>query len=838
MTALLRTCLVLAPLFTLIVGLWTFAPRPSDPGYQAAIGTLRRVALRQARLERDVLRAHDGLLLNYDPLNDEIAEMRESANRLRADAGTLGWDQSALKTLCAQIDREEAAVERFKTDNALVINSLAYVDLASASLRSNDADLRIAFLVGQLADAVLRLLRAPTALNAGAIRAGLSEIDASLAQNEMPADLGIAAATLRRHALLLADVIPAVASDLQQVFGQSTAHDLRMMREAAERQHSVEERTATRFEMAILLTIAVLLAVSVRLGVLLHVAIQRQRHHSALERAIAQVSTGLVAQPSGDGGKAEALGELGEAFGADRALLTLGEEPRAQWHWSKTGAMPGEDWSDTIRALNGAGYLWMHDLIQIPDTAKLPACEVRAALLSAGVVSCYGVVLHGESGERGLFLLQRTQFSARWVPDGGLLRMAADVLGNAVRRQVEERKRFELEERLVRVRRLEAVGTFASGIAHNFSNVIGAVLGHAEMAEDALPDDATAAHHVHEIRRAGERAQDLVGRILEFGTRRRPSRELLAIDDFVAETASLLRGSLTAGSLITVPGAPGCFVAADTVQLQQVVINLVRNAAQASEPDAAVTMRTSFEHVSAPRRLSHGSLTPGDWVCLAVEDSGSGMDGTVLRQIFNPFFTTRPAGTGLGLATAREIVRDHAGILDVTSQPGNGTTIAVWLPLAQSQTEQEPVARSGNGQTALLLAVDEATVQRDEEMLAALGYEPVGFTKPSAMLTVLGASPSRFDAMLLSADMIKDANWAILTAVSHLAPNCPVIVTLCAAADVTSLPRGDITIVLHRPLQSSSVAAALTSCLQKPSAEGLSKTPARNSTLLNARGRG
>jgi hypothetical protein len=358
------------------------------------------------------------------------------------------------------------------------------------------------------------------------------------------------------------------------------------------------------------------------------------------------------------------------------------------------------------------------------------------------------------------------------------------------------------------------VGAFASGIAHNFNNVIGAVLGHAEMAEERLSDTNAAAHHVQEIRRAGERAQDLVGRILEFGTRRRPIRELLAIDDVVAETASLMRGSLPAGGLLVAAGAPGCRVNADTVQLQQVLINLVRNAVQASEPDHPVTIRTSCEDVPAPRLLSHGSLMPGPWVCLAVADHGSGMTGAVLRQIFNPFFTTRPAGTGLGLATAREIVSDNGGMLDVASQPGKGTTIAVWLPLAQAQAEQSATVRAGSGQTILVLAADEATVQRDEEMLAALGYEPVGFINLVAMLSALGATPTRFDAMVLSAEVISEANWAPLTTISRIAPNCPVIVAACATVDAASLPRPDVDTVLQRPLRSSSVATALANCLQ------------------------
>ncbi|MGI4801851.1 MAG: DAHL domain-containing protein, partial [Janthinobacterium lividum] len=771
--------------------------------------------LHQARLDRDVLLAHSGLLQDYDPLNFDLAEMRRAADDLANDKARHDWDPDALTALRMEIDLAEDAVERFKTNNALLINSLAYVDVASTSLRSSDAELKTALAIRKLVNSVLHLVRAPTASNAAQIRTGLAEVDASLAQTPVAADLGLAVATLRQHALLLAEVVPAVDADLRSVFAHSTSHHIRLMREATTARHEAQNRMATQFGMAILVVVAVLLALAIRLGMLLRVTIKRQRRYSSLERTIAQVSTDLIAQPTGSGGKMGAMAKLGEAFGADRALLTLDEPPPVLWHWSKSSPLHDEHWSDTIRAVHEAGTP-TDQILRIRDVAKLPPGNLRAALLDAGVVACVGFVLRRENRPCGLFLLQRTQAATDWAPNDGLIRMAADVVGNAVRRQIEERRHAELEQRLVRVRRLEAVGAFASGIAHNFNNVIGAVLGHAEMAEDVLPDGA-ASQHVQEIRRAGERAQDLVGRILEFGTRRRPNRELVAIDDFVEETTSLLLGSMTASSLVVLPGAARRFVSADSVQLQQVVINLVRNGVQAGTADTPVTIRTAYEHVTVAQALSHGVLAPGQWVRLAVQDQGSGIEAEVLRQMFNPFFTTRPAGTGLGLATAREIVRDHRGTLDVQSKPGHGTTVTVWLPLAETPAEPDALARAGTGQTILVLAATDAVVQRDEEMLAALGYEPVGFTNAEVMLAVVRATPDRFDALLLSAGSTGE-NSAVLTAMSRVAPTCPVIVASSAIADAATLPGGDAVMMLQRPLRSSSLATALAHCLRKQTA--------------------
>ena len=136
--------------------------------------------------------------------------------------------------------------------------------------------------------------------------------------------------------------------------------------------------------------------------------------------------------------------------------------------------------------------------------------------------------------------------------------------------------------------------------------------------------------------------------------------------------------------------------------------------------------------LTGARSLSHGELQPGRYVRLAVSDTGRGMDEATLARIFEPFFTTRSAGNGLGLATVREIVREHGGAMNVRSTPGEGSRFEVWLPgLATAGAALQLDAAAvplGRGETMLMVANDSARLLRDEEMLAALGYEPVGFT--------------------------------------------------------------------------------------------------------------
>lgn len=818
MRSVVRIALLLLLLFAVIATLLLRGPRPNDLAYRQTLDSLHQIALQQAALDRDVLRAHDGLLRDYDPLVGEIGALREAALALEQQAVTYGWSRAGVAELAAQIDREEAAVEQFKSDNALLQNSLAYVDLASASLGGNAADPEVALMVGRLANDLLHLIRSPTGEMEQSVRIRLAGMQALLTSRDNPAELKAAVEMLESHARLLSSAIPEVNADLQRISAESTSESWTRLSLAADTRHSAEERSATRFQAAILLTTALLLIVLARLAMLLRAAVRKQRQRSSLERAIAKVSVDLVGRyaPDAEGCLGDAVEALGRAFGADRAVLALRDAPATCWHWSANGREADESLTERISELVGASSSPDTDLIRMPATAALPPGPLRDALAASGTVACFGAVLRREGRPIGLFLLGRMRPHRQWAADDGPLRMAVEIIGNAARRRIEQRERAELADRQVRARRLEALGTFASGIAHNFNNVIGAVLGYAEMAADGLPPDTAAARYVQEIHHAGERAQALVGRILEFGTRGRSNREMLSLDRLLAETTSMLRASLASTTGLAVePGEPGGYVFAEPAQLQQAIVNLVRNAVEASGPGERVVLRTSLERVTMPRRLSHGSAAPGRYVRIAVVDTGVGMNAAMLEQIFQPFFTTRPAGTGLGLATVREIVQDQGGVLDVRSRPGHGSAFEIWLPASDPPREPDGAPTAGGGETILVLAADPAEVLREEEMLAALSYEPIGFSSPASALSAISGAPSRFDAFLLGAEWARQGDWALFGALARVAPSSPILLTVGAASEKESLPLHGVAAVLLRPLRSSSLSAALARCLRQ-----------------------
>ncbi len=246
-----------------------------------------------------------------------------------------------------------------------------------------------------------------------------------------------------------------------------------------------------------------------------------------------------------------------------------------------------------------------------------------------------------------------------------VVRLAGDAVANAIERESLERDRARLATRLERVRRIQVIGSLASGVAHNFNNIIGAILGYSEMVEPELPPGSKPAQHIDEIKRAAERGRDLIDHILTFGRRRDIRVRPIEVRALFEEAAALLRATLPTGVELLIADVPaGMAVAGEPAQLQQVILNLCNNAALAMDGQGRIRVAAEEKEVAAPSTaISHGELSPGRYVCLSVDDDGRGFDESVARRLFEPFFTTRSGGTGLGLATVQEIVRDHDGAM-------------------------------------------------------------------------------------------------------------------------------------------------------------------------------
>jgi signal transduction histidine kinase len=232
---------------------------------------------------------------------------------------------------------------------------------------------------------------------------------------------------------------------------------------------------------------------------------------------------------------------------------------------------------------------------------------------------------------------------------------------------------------------MEAIGRLAGGVAHDFNNVLAGVLAYGEMLLEEAPGDSPRRRYAQNVLAAAARGRGLVEQILSYSRSDPEKRTLVDINQIVAETLELLRGSLPADIALDarLPESP-LMVIGDPTQLHQVTMNLCSNAIQAMAGCGTLRVTLDAAELPAGHALSQRMPASGRCVRLTVEDTGSGMDEATLAHIFEPFFTTKGVGqgTGLGLSLVYAIVADSGGAIDVASTPGQGSTFAIYLQRA------------------------------------------------------------------------------------------------------------------------------------------------------------
>jgi signal transduction histidine kinase len=759
------------------------------------------------------------LLRNYDTLVKAIQAMEDAVGRLRLHAQSEGLDQGAVDRLAAAVSQQEELTERFKSSNAVLQNSLSYVGLLSTSRTFGAQDAQLATAAGALAAAVLYLTGDTSP---DAVKALQDRIDgfAVLAPSAGP-DVEAARALLA-HARLLQELLPALDETLKSLVATPTRQPLEEIRALFSSHRSAVEATARGFRLLLYVVSLLLLLILVYLGLQLRARALALRRQAAFERVIAENSTRLINDPLAETGARlkQVLGEFSGVIGAQRAYVVLDENPVRLHVWSADGKACPPGWPDQALAVSARLAAAESDILTVPDVAALQPGETKQMLSAAGVRGFACVPLIRPGRVRGIMGFD-TYLPARdhYFPLS-VMRLAGDVVGSALEREFLERDRARLATRLERSRRMQMVGSLASGIAHNFNNIISAILGYSEMVEPQLTRGTKPAQHVDEIRRAAERGRDLIDSILTFGRQRDTLARPVQVRTLFDEAASLLRASLPSGIELVIENITVEFaVYGEPAQLQQVILNLCSNAAQAMPGGGSIHVSAEQKETTTMLLLSHGELAPGRYVCLAVIDNGRGFDDSVARRLFEPFFTTRLAGTGLGLASVHEIVRDHEGGMNVQSTPGQGSRFEVWLPAATvgSTAVARPLLLPlGHGETVLLVESERERLLHEEEMLAALGYEPVGFERPDDAIAACRSAPDGFDVILVSDGSQISAGLEVARALHEIAPKQPLLLATASTIDVgvDALAEAGISELLRRPLISTEVASALARCLR------------------------
>jgi signal transduction histidine kinase/CheY-like chemotaxis protein len=399
----------------------------------------------------------------------------------------------------------------------------------------------------------------------------------------------------------------------------------------------------------------------------------------------------------------------------------------------------------------------------------------------------------------------------------------------AIAALVRQLRRVEQGEQALRkAQKMEAVGTLAGGIAHDFNNILGAILGYGEMAQKAAPDGSDLRRYVDNVMHAGARAKALVERILAFSRSGMGDRAPVNVQAIVGETLELLAASLPLSvRLERKLEAGNITVIGEATQLHQVVMNLCTNAVQAMPNGGVLTVRLERVNVPNPQKLSHGELIAGSYVRLVIQDTGTGIEAEILDRVFDPFFTTKGVGegTGLGLSLVHGIVADVGGAINVMSVRGEGTTFTIWLPAFSAAplavTEDSHELPRANGAVVMVVDDEPALVGLAEEMLAELGYEPVGFASSRAALDAFYADPQRFDLVLTDEMMPEVTGTGLALQIKQLRSDIPIVVmTGYAGSGVEALARSSgVAEILRKPLRMREIAESLARILRSsPSA--------------------
>jgi len=320
----------------------------------------------------------------------------------------------------------------------------------------------------------------------------------------------------------------------------------------------------------------------------------------------------------------------------------------------------------------------------------------------------------------------------------------------------------EMKNQLLRSQKLQAIGTLAGGVAHDFNNILTPIMLYTQLALDELPQDSETYGNLEQVLRSAERARLLVQQILTFSRQSDLPRQPVRILPVIEETLHLLRTSFPPHIEIHEQlSAADALVQADPTQIHQIFLNLANNARQAiGETKGRLEILLKQTSIPTLGRKPSPQLSPGNYVTLEVRDSGCGMTAELENRIFDPFFTTKEVGqgTGLGLSVVQGIVQSMGGAIFVQSSLGRGSSFIVYFPCVQPGEAPNdgdtlaPCLEPGN-ERILLVDDDQSVARATEAFLKKLGYQVVTVTDSTTALEIFRQEPTDFDLLVTDQEM-------------------------------------------------------------------------------------
>ena len=384
----------------------------------------------------------------------------------------------------------------------------------------------------------------------------------------------------------------------------------------------------------------------------------------------------------------------------------------------------------------------------------------------------------------------------------------------------------QLEEQLRHAQKMEAVGRLAGGIAHDFNNILTVITGYGEMLAERIADDPVMSEEVQAILKAAEHAAALTSQLLIFSRRHVVSQESIDLNTVVAKLGRMLGRIIGEDvELVTAPGPALARVRVDAAQIEQVIMNLAVNARDAMPEGGRLTIETANVELDAVYARSHIGVKEGQYVMLAVSDTGKGISPEVRSRLFEPFFTTkeRGKGTGLGLSTVYGIVKQSGGDISVSSEPGKGTTFKIYLPrVMETKPQKAPASElspAERGEETVLLAEDEPGVRAlARDVLRQHGYEVLEAVDVNDALRICREHPGCIDLLLTDVVMPVMSGRELAERVSEIRSEIKVLYmsgytdNIVVSHGVTSIGRQ----FLQKPFTPRSLARKVRETLDRP----------------------
>lgn len=391
-------------------------------------------------------------------------------------------------------------------------------------------------------------------------------------------------------------------------------------------------------------------------------------------------------------------------------------------------------------------------------------------------------------------------------------------------RKAAEVHRMKLEEQLRLAQKMEAIGTLAGGVAHDFNNMLQVISGNASLASDPNSTPSEIRESLHLIDEAAKRATQLTRQLLLFGRRQKPEAEAVDLRALSSELIRLLRRLIGEQYSVEQTAAPDLWpILADRGQLEQVIMNLCVNARDAMPHGGRIGISLSNALFTTEEAAKNAWARPGEFVRLAIEDEGVGMDEATQARIFEPFFTTKPKekGTGLGLAVVFGIVAQHGGFLHVSSQVNVGSRFEIYLPRATvaprpSGDRRPAYPKTGSG--TILLAEDEDSVRLVmQKLLSSAGYKTLTASNGPEALDLAQKHRDEIDLAVLDVILPGMSGLDVYNTLLRLRPHLPIVFCSGYSADV--LPRDFANrpnvYLVAKPFSASELLGAIQRGLQK-----------------------